>query len=123
MTQRKQPSYDPNNVFAKILRKEISCDFILETEHSVVFKDTAPKAKIHVLLVPKGSYVDSFDFYKNASDAEILDLQKAFVKIVEDQYLQDEGFRSIANSGYYGGQEVPHFHIHILGKQKLNTPF
>lgn len=121
--QPKQNVYDPNNIFAKILRKEIPCEFILETEHSVVFKDISPKAKMHVLLVPKGSYVDSFDFYKNASDAEILDLHKAFVKVVEDQSLQDEGFRSIANSGYHGGQEVPHFHIHILGKQKLNTPF
>ncbi len=123
MMQHNPTTYDEKNVFAKILRKEIPCEYILETEHSVVFQDISPKAKIHLLLIPKGSYIDSYDFYKNATDVEIMDFQKAFVQMIENKELQEKGFRLIANSGYYGGQEVPHFHVHILGKQKLSTPF
>lgn len=123
MTQLSPAIYDRENVFAKILRKEIPCEYILETEHSVVFQDISPKAKVHILLIPKGSYIDSYDFYKNATDVEIIDFQKTFVKIVENKELYENGFRLIANSGYYGGQEVPHFHIHVLGKQKLSAPF
>ena len=67
-------TYDNNNVFAKILRGEIPCDKIYEDEHVLSFKDITPKKKIHVLIIPKGKYVNLDDFNQKASKDEITGL-------------------------------------------------
>ena len=59
-------TYDKNNIFAKILRKEIPCNKVYENEHSLAFDDINPQAKVHVLVIPKGPYIDVDDFSKNA---------------------------------------------------------
>ena len=64
-------SYDKNNIFAKILRGEIPCKKVYENEFVLSFHDINPQKKIHVLVIPKGAYVDLDDFTKNASDKEI----------------------------------------------------
>ena len=58
--------YDKNNIFAKILRGEIPCDKIYEDKFDLAFKDINPQAKVHVLVIPKGAYVDMNDFYYNS---------------------------------------------------------
>ena len=70
-------SYDKNNIFAKILRGEIPCDKVYENDHVLAFKDINPLKKVHVLVIPKGEYVDLDDFNNNASDKEIVELNKA----------------------------------------------
>ena len=55
-------TYDQNNIFAKILRGEIPCDKIYESDHALAFKDIHPQAKVHVLVIPKGAYVNMDDF-------------------------------------------------------------
>ena len=65
-------AYDDQNIFAKILRGEIPCDKVLETEHSLAFNDIAPARPVHVLVIPKGAYVSSDDFSAKASDAHIM---------------------------------------------------
>ena len=64
-------AYDPNNVFAKILRGEIPCKKVYEDEHVLAFHDINPQAPVHVLVIPKGSYVSWDDFSQNAPDREI----------------------------------------------------
>ena len=64
-------SYDKNNIFAKILRKEISCDMVYEDEKVLFFNDINPQAKIHILGIPKLEVVDFRDFILRASDKEI----------------------------------------------------
>lgn len=112
-------SYDDNNIFAKILRGEISAKKIYEDEYALAFPDIGPKAPIHVLVIPKGRYVSITDFGANASEAEITGFYRAVSKVADDLGLQEGGFRTIANTGLNGGQEVPHFHIHLLGGKKL----
>ena len=113
-------TYDQNNIFARILRGEIPNKTVLETEHSLAFHDIAPHAPVHVLLIPKGAYVDFEDFAANASDAEIVDFHRAAAKICADLDLAGEnGFRAITNAGKHGMQEVPHYHLHILGGRIL----
>ncbi len=107
--------YDETNIFARILRSEIPSKKIFEDEHVLAFHDAFPKAPVHALVIPKGSYIDIDDFYRNASDAEILAFARAVPKVVAVLGLSDKGFRTIANTGVDGGQEVPHFHIHIVG--------
>jgi histidine triad (HIT) family protein len=112
-------SYDENNVFAKILRKEIPCDTVYEDEYVLAFNDIHPQAPVHILVIPKQPYLSIDDFGARASAAEIKGFYAALAKIVADKGLAGEGFRVIANMGINGGQEVPHFHVHILGGRHL----
>ncbi len=114
-------SYDENNIFAKILRGEIPCDKVYEDDHVLAFRDIAPQAKTHVLVIPKGAYISIEDFGRDASAEELKAFFSAVSKIASEQGLTEQGFRSIANTGDYGGQEVPHFHLHLLGGEKLGS--
>lgn len=112
-------SYDPENIFAKILRGEIPNNTVLETEHSLAFHDIAPQAPNHVLVIPKGSYVTYDDFAANASEAEIVDYTRAIAKVCETLGVEADGFRLISNAGNHGHQEVPHLHVHIVSGHAL----
>ena len=116
-------NYDDQNIFAKILRGEIPCNKILETEHSLAFHDINPAAPKHVLVIPKGPYVSYDHFAQTASSEEITDFVRAIgevCKILEVEPLQGGGgFRAISNAGEAGLQEVPHLHVHILGGRNL----
>ena len=111
--------YDENNIFAKILRGEIPCNKVYEDEYVLAFRDINPQAIVHVLVIPKGQYTDLTDFSRNASSLEIESFHRAVAKIVKDEKLNEQGYRAIANSGDHGGQEVPHYHLHLLGGEKL----
>jgi len=111
--------YDKNNIFAKILRGEISCDKIYEDDFSLAFKDINPQAKIHVLVIPKGAYIDMNDFSANAKSEEIEGLIRALGKVAGILGVSASGYRYLGNNGRDGGQEVPHLHFHIFGGEKL----
>lgn len=111
--------YDDANIFAKILRGEIPCDRVYEDDFVLAFNDIAPQAPVHVLVIPKGPYVDIADFGAKANPEEIVGFWRAVSQIAKEQNLTESGFRSIANTGEHGGQEVPHFHVHLLGGEKL----
>lgn len=109
------PAYDDQNIFAKILRGEIPNKTVMENDFVLAFEDIAPQKPVHILLIPKGAYTDIADFAAKASTQEIQAYYQALNQIVEDKNLKENGFRAIANTGEHGGQEVPHFHTHILG--------
>ncbi|TQD38448.1 HIT domain-containing protein [Rhodobacter capsulatus] len=110
--------YDTTNIFARILRGEIPNRTVLETEHTLAFRDIAPKAPDHVLVIPKGAYVTYDHFCAEASEAEIVDFTRAVAAVVKligaEAHSGGKGFRAITNAGENGVQEVPHFHLHIL---------
>ncbi len=112
-------SYDKNNIFAKILRGEIPCKKVYENEHVLAFHDISPQKKVHVLVIPKGKYIDLNDFNKNASDKEIVELSKAITNVSELLGAKDSGYRALTNIGSDGGQEVPHLHFHIFAGEKI----
>ncbi len=112
-------AYDDNNVFAKILRGEIPAKKVHEDDFALAFHDIGAKAPVHVLVIPKGKYTSIVDFGANASAEEIAGFYRAVSKVANDLGIASEGFRSIANTGLNGGQEVPHFHIHLLGGKKI----
>ncbi len=116
-------SYDDQNIFAKIIRGEIPNKTVAETEHTLAFEDIAPQAPVHVLVIPKGSYVNADHFAASASDAEIADYTRTIGNICADLGIapgdNGGGYRLIANSGEAGVQEVPHYHTHILGGRIL----
>jgi histidine triad (HIT) family protein len=111
--------YDPNNVFAKILRGEIPCKKVYEDEYALAFHDIAPQAPVHVLVIPKGAYVSWDDFSARAPDAEIGGFVRAVGHVARELGLVDPGYRLLANVGGDGGQEVPHLHVHLFGGKAL----
>ncbi len=115
--------YDDQNIFAKILRGEIPNKTVMETDHCLAFEDIAPQAPVHVLVIPKGAYVNYDHFTDEASDAEIVDFAKTVTALCAKLNLTpgagDGGYRLITNSGASGMQEVPHLHFHILAGRPL----
>jgi len=113
--------YDENNIFAKILRKEIPCDKVYEDEFSLFFNDISPQAKVHVLGIPKFPCTTFSDFLKNADDQNISSFFKSIQLVISKLNIEENGYRLITNSGEHGGQEVPHFHVHILAGEKIGS--
>jgi len=116
-------SYDPQNIFARILRGEIPCNKLLETAHSLAFHDIRPQAPVHVLVIPKGPYVTFDHFALAARPAEQADYVAAIDAVCREAGIQPgeggSGYRLIANSGDDGVQEVPHLHVHIMSGRNL----
>jgi histidine triad (HIT) family protein len=111
--------YDDTNIFARILRGELPSNKVYEDEHALAFHDINPLAPVHILVIPKGSYVSWDDFSEKASDAEIAGFTRAVGKVARDAGLVAQGYRVLTNIGRRGGQEVPHLHLHIFGGQPL----
>jgi len=112
-------AYDPNNIFARIVRGEIPCDKVYEDDHVLAFNDINPQTPVHILVVPKGPYVSSDDFAAEASDAEIAALIRAVGRIAREAGVSESGYRMLSNCGPQAHQEVPHFHVHIFGGKPL----
>ena len=111
--------YDPQNIFAKILRGEIPCNRVFEDDHALAFHDIAPQAPVHVLVIPKGAYVSWDDFSAHASEGEIAGFVRAVGQVARQLGLVEPGYRLLANVGGHGGQEVAHLHVHLFGGQPL----
>ncbi len=115
-------SYDDKNIFAKILRGEIPCKKIYEDDFVLSFHDINPQKKIHVLIIPKGKYVDFDDFSKNASSNEMVGLLKGINIVAKKLGIsadKGKGYRALTNINEDGGQEVPHLHFHLFGGEKV----
>ena len=116
-------SYDKNNIFAKILRREIPCKKIYENEYILSFYDINPQKKVHALVITKGEYTDLDDFSSRASEKEISELIKGVSLVAKKLGISlsnnGKGYRSLINIGEHGGQEVPHLHFHLFGGEKV----
>ena len=111
--------YDPNNIFARILRGEIPCDKVYEDDIALAFRDINPQAPQHILVIPKGAYVSWDDFSARAPDAEIAGFIRAVGAVARSAGLVEPGYRLLANIGQDGHQEVPHLHVHVFAGRPL----
>ena len=112
-------AYDNDNIFAKILRGELPCKKVFENDHALAFEDIHPQAPLHILVIPKGPYVSMDDFSAKAEDVEVIDFFRAVGQVARDAGVVNKGYRFLANHGHDGRQEVPHFHVHVLGGRDL----
>jgi histidine triad (HIT) family protein len=108
-------AYDDQNIFAKILRGEIPNSTVIENKQALAFRDIAPAAPAHVLVIPKGNYVTFRDFARDGSKEEHSAFISAVADVVEAEGLSEDGYRLIVNNGPNGRQEVPHIHMHVVG--------
>ena len=111
--------YDKNNIFAKIIRGEIPAKKIYEDENILAFYDISKASPIHVLVIPKGEFIDFIDFVAKENPQKITNFFQKVAQISQDLKIVESGFRLITNNGSDAHQTVKHFHVHILAGKKL----
>jgi diadenosine tetraphosphate (Ap4A) HIT family hydrolase len=114
-------TYDPENVFAKILRGELPCNKVYEDDHALAFHDIEPQAPVHVLVIPKGDYVSMDDFSATAPTDMVAGFFAAVGRVARELGAEKNGYRLLANHGADASQEVPHFHVHIFAGRNLGA--
>ncbi|MBX3069685.1 MAG: histidine triad nucleotide-binding protein [Thermomicrobiales bacterium] len=105
-------------VFCKIIRGDFGTEFVAESERAVAFRDIAPAAPVHVLVVPR-EHIEALHQLEDASlGGELLALAR---QVALDAGLDDSGFRVITNNGSSAGQTVFHLHFHVIGGRTLSS--
>ncbi len=104
-------------IFCRIVAGEIPAEKVYEDDRVVVFRDIAPKARVHLLVIPR-EHIPSLAELEPAHDGLIGYMMRLLPELAREQGLA-EGFRTIVNTGKGGGQEVFHLHIHLLGGERL----
>lgn len=111
--------YDPTNVFARILQEEIETELVYEDEDFVAFRDIAPVAPVHLVLIPRGVPPTSAASLSESDSDWLGRMIVTASRIAADQGLAERGYRLVVNCGDDAGQTVGHFHVHIVGGQRL----
>lgn len=107
-------------IFSKIIRKEIPADIVYEDNLAIAFKDVAPQAPVHILVIPKQPIAMLSD--TESADHALLGHLLLTVKRVAEQVGLQNGYRVVINNGADGGQTVSHLHLHILGGRPMHWP-
>lgn len=110
--------YDPDNVFARILRRELPARILHEDEHCIAFHDVAPQAPTHFLVVPREPLAQLAD--ATGQHAPMLGhLLVVAARLCRELGLAAGGFRTVINSGASASQTVFHLHVHVLAGRPL----
>jgi histidine triad (HIT) family protein len=109
-----------DTIFSKIIDRSIPADILYEDDLCLAFRDIAPQAPIHVLVIPKKPIAKLAD--TTSQDHALLGHLLLTVKRVADQLGLDNGYRVVINSGEDGGQAVYHLHLHLLGGRAMQWP-
>ena len=107
-----------STIFSKIIAKEIPADIVYEDELVLAFRDIAPSAPVHILIIPKVEIATANDVAA-ADEAALGRLFSAAAKIARAEDIAQDGYRLIVNCNRHGGQEVFHLHMHLLGGRSL----
>ena len=107
-----------STIFSKIIAKEIPADIVYEDELVLAFRDIAPQAPVHILIVPKKEIATANDVAA-ADEATLGRLFTVAAKIARGEGIAEAGYRLIVNCKAHGGQEVYHLHLHLLGGRNL----
>ena len=105
--------YDKQNVFAQIISGKIKAEKLYEDEKLIAIKDINPATPLHILVIPKGEFVDFEDFVNNNTPEDVTHYFKTISHIAKEQGALE--YRLVSNKGAEAGQSVFHFHTHILG--------
>ena len=106
-------------LFCKIVAGEIPSTKVYEDDSVFAFRDIAPQAKTHILVIPK-AHIASVAEINSENSAVISHIFEVIAQIARDEKL-DGGYRVVSNCGDDAGQTVHHLHFHILGGEKLSV--
>ena len=107
-----------DNIFLKIIRKEIPADIVYEDEEILAFYDIHPIAPVHILVVPKKP-IESIATMDDEDAAVVGRMFLVARDIARDLNISEKGYKLLIRVGKDGGQEVPHLHLHLLGGARL----
>jgi len=107
-------------IFKKIIDGEIPADIIHDDEHCLAFRDVAPHAPTHILVIPKKE-IRSLDDLGDGDQALVGHIMLVIGRLARELGLSD-GYRVVTNCGNDGGQTVHHLHFHVLGGRPLGWP-
>lgn len=113
-------TYDPTNVFARILRREIPAQVLHEDDHCMAFRDVAPQAPLHFLVIPKHPVAKLAE--AGAADGAVLGHLLLTAAAVAKKQGFGDAFRVVVNNGAGAGQTVFHLHVHVLAGRTLAWP-
>ncbi len=105
-------------IFCKIINKTATASIIHENNNIIVIKDIAPKAPIHLLIIPK-KHISSVNQLKLEDKELVGELFLIAKKTARDQRIAETGYRLIFDTGKDAGQTIDHLHLHLLGGKKL----
>ena len=108
-------------IFCKIIAGEIPSSKVYENEYVYAFKDIAPAAPVHILVIPK-KHIQNITQVQPEDMVYVTEAVKAIQKIVKDEGIDETGYRTVINTGKDGGQTVEHLHFHVLGGRYLEWP-
>lgn len=108
-----------DTIFSRILRGEIPCDEVYSDEHCLAFRDIAPQAPVHVLVIPREPLVGLQDVGEEHA-ALLGHLLLVAARVAKQEGLKD--WRTVINSGAAAGQTVFHLHVHVIGGRALDWP-
>lgn len=109
-----------DNIFLKIVNKEIPANIIHEDDHCIAFHDVNPQAPVHVLLVPRKVIPTHGDL--QPEDQGLIGHLHLVARRLAEQLGIDDGYRLVVNCKERAGQSVPHLHMHLLGGRNLTWP-
>jgi len=107
-----------STIFSKIIAREIPADIVYEDDLVLAFRDIAPQAPVHILIIPKQGIATVNDV-SSGDEAAMGRLFTVAAKIASAEGIAKSGYRLIVNCNEDGGQEVFHLHMHILGGRRL----
>ena len=109
----------PDTIFSKIIKRELPADIVYEDDEILAFRDIAPQAPVHVLIIPKVEIPTVNDI--EPGQAELVGkLILAAQKIAADEGIAEDGYRLVINCNRHGCQEVFHLHLHLIGGRQLH---
>ena len=107
-----------NCIFCKIIEKKIDSDIIFEDDDLIVIKDIRPKARVHLLVMPK-KHIKNYNEVQ-VEDTELLGkLMFTAKKMAKKMGIDESGYKIVINTNKEGGQIIYHLHIHVLGGEPL----
>jgi histidine triad (HIT) family protein len=110
-----------DDLFLKIINREIPADIIYETDELLAFRDISPQAPTHILIIPKEHIPTVNDL--EPRHAEIVGKMFLVARELADlEEIEDDGYRLVMNCGPQGGQAVYHIHLHLLGGRQMEWP-
>jgi histidine triad (HIT) family protein len=106
-------------IFGKIVRGEIPCEKVFENDRILAFNDIAPKAPVHILIIPKKEIPNLQSV--SSEDMPLITEMISVAKEIADKKGIANGYRLLTNNGKDGGQVVEHLHFHLIGGKPLQT--
>jgi histidine triad (HIT) family protein len=110
-----------DDLFTKIINREIPADIVFENDEVLAFRDINPQAPVHILIIPK-TRIATVNELQPGHDELVGRLVRTAQALAAKEGIDSDGYRLVMNCNTHGGQSVYHLHLHLLGGRQMNWP-